>query len=103
MEPLVVEFRCTITEHTAGRQKSAVEQEIENKENQETEPWLRDEHSRDAPRDAPRDEHSRRERLALGTDEECHCDHVKQLMLEVDALKARSSCAGDDTWARSSI
>ena len=31
--------------------------------------------------------------------EECHCDHVKQLLLDVAAFKARP--ASDDPWARS--
>ena len=33
--------------------------------------------------------------------EECHCDHVKELMVDVAALKAAAAgSAGDDPWAR---
>ena len=37
----------------------------------------------------------------LGGVEECHREHVKQLLLDVAALKAKTGPAGDDPWARS--
>ena len=47
----------------------------------------------------PRHDH---EQSGLGhPGRECHCDHVTQLMAEVDLLKiSAASSAGDDPWAR---